>query len=475
MDYKELGFKCGIEIHQQLEGKKLFCNCPTEIRKEGSDYEVVRKLRASFGETGEFDQAAKHEQAKDKDFHYKGYNDLTCLVELDEEPPHPINPVAVKAAIQIAHALKCKLIDEIQVMRKVVVDGSNTSAFQRTMLIGLDGYVDVDGKKITIETVCLEEEACQVLKRTEDHDIYNLSRLGIPLIEIATGPDITTPEDCRVVAEKIGMILRSIPECKRGIGSTRQDVNVSITGHPRIEIKGFQDLKSIPKIIEFEVKRQQKEIERKSKEFTGHVRKAEHDMTTSYLRPMPGAARMYPETDIPAFAAEVVDVETVELLDDKIDEISSKYNIAKENVKDIVKQGVDFESYIKEFSVVNPTLLAELLVSIPKELRRKHNIEVDLKTDKGMAEVLRLLNLGKIAKNSIIDILVDYHNTGKMYLGKYELMDDKQIEKIVDKVLSDNKGAPIGALIGKVMAQTQGKADGKTVSRLISEKLKKKN
>jgi len=228
MNYKELGFKCGLEIHQQLEGKKLFCNCPTIIRRDEPDFSFDRRLRASAGESGKIDVAASYEQQKNKLFTYQGYDDTTCLVEMDEEPPRPINQDALKSVLQVAKMLNCEIVDKIQVMRKTVVDGSNVSGFQRTALVGMNGWIDVNGKKIRVATICLEEEACQVVKRTKDHDTYNLSRLGIPLLEIATEPDIQNPEECRDAAAKIGMILRSTGACKRGIGSIRQDVNVSI-------------------------------------------------------------------------------------------------------------------------------------------------------------------------------------------------------------------------------------------------------
>ncbi len=174
LDYAQLGFKCGLEIHQQLEGKKLFCSCPTEIRKEGADFLVKRRLRASAGESGARDQAAAYEQTKQKEFIYQGYHDSICLIELDEEPPHNVNKEALQTAIQIAKLLNCKIIDRIIFMRKTVVDGSNTSAFQRTALVGRNGYLEVNGKKVGIDTVCLEEEACQVMERKEKEDVYNL-------------------------------------------------------------------------------------------------------------------------------------------------------------------------------------------------------------------------------------------------------------------------------------------------------------
>src|SRR3989344_6420544 len=130
MNYKQLGLKCGIEIHQQLEGKKLFCACPTLVRDDAPDFTIQRRLRASAGEQGDIDVAAQEEQLKSKNFVYEGYEDSTCLVELDCEPPHALNEESLHTALQFCMLVKAPISQVIQVMRKTVVDGSNTSGFQ---------------------------------------------------------------------------------------------------------------------------------------------------------------------------------------------------------------------------------------------------------------------------------------------------------------------------------------------------------
>jgi len=250
--------KCGLEIHQQLNTKKLFCDCNSIIIDDKPDFFLKRKLRTSASELGEIDKAALHESQKNKYFIYEGYHDSNCLICIDEEPPLELNKKALNIALQVSLLLNAKPVDEIQVMRKVVIDGSNITGFQRTALIATDGYIETSEGKIKIETICLEEEAAKKKKDTQDYSIYNISRLGIPLIEIATGPEIKSNESAKEVAVKIGMVLRSVGSLRRGIGSIRQDVNVSFNG-PRVEIKGFQDLQSIPKIIKFEEERQKEE------------------------------------------------------------------------------------------------------------------------------------------------------------------------------------------------------------------------
>lgn len=274
MDYKTIGLRVGLEIHQQLEGKKLFCSCPTEIIDAEPDLKIVRKLRAAAGETGEVDEAAKQEQMKEKRYMYHFYNKANCLVELDEEPPHEVNREALEISLTVAKMLNTRILDEILFMRKTVVDGSNVSGFQRTALVAIDGFLEIDildehgkpkKKKIGVPTICLEEESAKIVEKTHEFDIYNLSRLGIPLAEIATDPDISSPEEAKQCAEKIGMILRSTGKVKRGLGTIRQDVNVSIIGGNRVEIKGAQDLKMITTLVEYEVQRQQNILKLKGK------------------------------------------------------------------------------------------------------------------------------------------------------------------------------------------------------------------
>jgi len=430
MDYSKLGFKCGLEIHQQLEGKKLFCNCPTEIRKGDVDFKVSRRLRASAGETGKEDVAALYEMSKDKEFVYQGYDDLTCLVELDEEPPRPLNQESLITSLQVCKLLNAKIVDEIQVMRKIVVDGSNVSGFQRTALIGRNGYIEVNGKKINITSICLEEEACQVIDRKKDQDVYNLSRLGIPLIEIATDASITSPEECKETASKLGMMLRSTGKMKRGIGSIRQDVNLSIKNAGRIEIKGFQDLKSIPKVIDKEINRQLNEM-KKGKKVEKHVRKAEADFSTIYLRPMPGSSRMYPETDIPKILSpDLKNIKVPELLDDKSADYETKYKLPNGYGKQLVKSGICMHDYVKKFKKVDPVFLAEFFIKLPKDLKKKENIDID--PEKNL-EVLDKLNSGKIPKSAVNNVLVLLGKGKKVNYSMYELISNKEIEKEVKK------------------------------------------
>ncbi|MBU0666299.1 MAG: Glu-tRNA(Gln) amidotransferase subunit GatE [Nanoarchaeota archaeon] len=471
INYKKLGFKCGIEIHQQLKGRKLFCNCPTEIRKDKPDFTFDRRLRASAGESGKVDVAAKYEHEKGKLFSYWGYDDITCLVEMDEEPPSLVNNDALKSTIQVAKMLNCQIVDKIQFMRKTVVDGSNTSGFQRTALIGLNGFVEVDGRKIRVPTLCLEEEACQVMKRTKNHDTYNLSRLGIPLIEIATDPDIENPAECMNVAAKIGMILRSTGACKRGIGSIRQDVNISIKGGTRVEIKGFQDLKSIPKVINNEILRHQK-ILCSGQKMQKEVRKAESNFTTTFLRPMPGAARMYPETDIPTIIPDEFDFEEIETIEEKEKRFKQEYNLnddyAKIAVKCADKDDIDIEKYFKKLD--DYKFVVDFFTNIPKELKKRYSVDVDVLPL--AEEIFKNIQLGVIPKGSIFELLSDYSKTRKLNFEKFQGINSNELKVVIKDVIKKNTGAPIGALMGIIMGKFRGKADGKIVMELLNKYLK---
>lgn len=469
IDYNKIGFKCGIEIHQQLNTTKLFCNCLSEIRKDEPDFIIKRYLRASAGETGNVDVAAKHEQKKAKQFIYQGYDDTTCLVETDDEPPHPPNQEALLTALQIAKLLNAKMVDKIQFMRKVVIDGSNTSGFQRTALIARDGYINVNKKKIGISVILLEEEACQAIKRTKDADTYNLSRLGIPLIEIATAPDIKSPQECQQVAEHLGMLLRSTGKVKRGIGTIRQDVNVSISRGARVEVKGFQDLKSIPKVIDYEIQRQISLI-KKHKKVTKDVRKAEPDMTTSFSRPMPGASRMYPETDIKPI--EVTDkllkqIPHVKLIKDQIKEITKKYNLNKELSAAIIKKGIAIDKFTTNYSNIPVEFIAQTLINTPKELKKRYNAELNILTI--IDPIFEKLNNQEITKEAVFELMVLIAQGKKPDYNKYKPVSEEGVTEEVKQVIAKNKGAPVNALMGILMSKYRGKIDGKKAMELIKK------
>ncbi len=258
-EYGEYGLKIGLEIHFQLDtGRKLFCRCPPEILESVEGLHFIRRLRPTQSELGQVDPAAYFEFKKGLVIEYVAPYESSCLVEMDEEPPHPIDRTALETVVRIAQYMRSSIVDEVHVMRKIVVDGSNTTGFQRTAIIGLGGYIRVKelDKNIPIQTICLEEEAARLIKREGNKVSYYLDRLGIPLVEIATAPVIHSPDEAAVVALSIGRIVSATGFKRRGLGSVRQDINISILDGNIVEVKGVQKITQLKKVIEFEFKRQ---------------------------------------------------------------------------------------------------------------------------------------------------------------------------------------------------------------------------
>ena len=483
LNYNELGFKCGLEIHQQLEGKKLFCDCRTMNSGKEPNIRFERRLRAVAGETGEIDIAASHEMQKRRKFIYEADSEDTCLVEYDEEPPHELNKQALETTLKIALLLNAKIVDEMQVMRKTVIDGSNVSGFQRTALVAMDGFIETSHGKVTIPTICLEEEAAQKLDEEKDartesgtssggYVKYRLDRLGIPLIEIATGTEIKNPEHAKETASIIGMILRSVENVKRGLGTIRQDVNVSINKGARTEIKGFQDLRSIPKVINYEIERQLGEI-KKGKKLEKEVRKAEQDFTTSFLRPLPGAARLYPETDVAPIKIEKSYIETLKkelpkLLSHKAEELEKKYKVSKELAKELIEKE-NFEDIIKKFNKLESSLVAHILVNVPKEIKSRFKLDTSGLKDEHFEEILDYLNQGKIAKEAVIDLLVKKIKNEKIDFDKFASVSEKDLEKEIKELLEKKKDLSLGAYMGILMSKYRGKVDGKKIMDLLKK------
>ncbi|MCL4381153.1 Glu-tRNA(Gln) amidotransferase subunit GatE [Candidatus Marsarchaeota archaeon] len=255
---KEIGFLCGLEIHQRLDTeRKLFCSCSSKVEEDRGIGSVFRFQRAVSGERGLTDVSAEFEETKNRKFVYALESAHSCLVDIDEEPPHELDAGALRSALALARSLGMKIFNELQIMRKVIVDGSNPGAFQRTIMVGDSGMLDMGSFKINIPSMFLEEESSGIISSSAESIIYDTSRLGIPLIEIDTDFHIPTPQDVKEVALRIGKLLRISGFSQRGIGSIRQDVNVSIRGGARVEIKGFQDIGNMDKFIENEILRQQ--------------------------------------------------------------------------------------------------------------------------------------------------------------------------------------------------------------------------
>jgi len=467
VDYKKLKFKCGLEIHRQIESHKLFCSCPSILMDENSDVLIKRKLRSSEGESGKKDIAADYETSKGKEFIYEGYKDTTCSVEYDEEPPHDMNEDALDIVLQVCLLLKCKLVDEIQVMRKFVVDGSNTSGFQRTALVGYDGYLETSKGKVRIASVAVEEDAARRIKEDKGSVTFRLDRLGIPLIEIATEPDIKDPEHAKETAEKLGMILKSTGRFKSGIGTIRQDVNVSIKNGNRVEIKGFQDLRSMVKIIDGEVKRQSKG------NVKNEVRKAEQDYSTSFLRPMPGAARMYPETDIKPILVDkklLKSIELPELLDEKVLKYE-KQGVNPDLARILVKDGI----FLDEFEYnLDKNLIASVLVGMPKDIKSRLGLDYHFTSD-DFVLVLENLDNGNLNKESAFEVLTEIAQEKKINIAKYKQVDFKDLEKDIKGIVEKNKNLikekgerSINIFMGELMKKFRGKVN----SQQLYERLK---
>lgn len=611
--YEDLGLKVGLEIHQQLDtGRKLFCHCPTVLRTDEPQFEIKRKLRPSFSEKGKIDQAALAEVKKGLTFVYQGY-DSVCLVELDEEPPHPLSEESVDTGLAVSLLLKAHPVDEVHTMRKIVIDGSNTSGFQRTLLLATNGVLQVEGKQYGIPTICLEEDAARIIETRGEEKVYRLDRLGIPLIEVATDPDIRTPEEARDIALAIGQVLRATGRVKRGLGTIREDLNISIKEGARCEIKGVQQLDLIAVYIEREVQRQltlaeiRKELETRKatvcKEimdvtacfsstkvkiikntlerggkvlgillpgFCGSVgqeiqpgrrlgtefsdrakvvgvggifhsdelpaygitdqevsavsqvlnRKREDafvlvadeeeksrkaleevliraqealtgvpeetreplpDGNTRYARPLPGAERMYPETDIPSLVItkeriEHISEELPELPHVKLKRFITAYAVTPEHAVKILNSG--YEDLFEETQTMNlrPTLFIKA-VDILKALEHE---EKYIEDERELKICFEKLAKNEIVKEALDDILFQLAEGKKMKDITVETVSAGDVEDIIKKVVAENRKTieekgmrAVAPLMGVCMKELRGKADGKLVNDILTAEIKK--
>ena len=623
-DIKNIGLKVGLEIHQQLDTKKkLFCDC-TPIEEEEFLRKFSRKLRAAKSELGKIDPAALFESTKSKTIVYYANTKSSCLVEEDEEPPHALDYDAKNIALLISSALESKIFSEIHVMRKTVIDGSNTTGFQRTMLVAQGGHIEVDGKKVGVQSICLEEDAGKLIKDEGNHRFFSLDRLGVPLVEIALDPVEGDPKFVKDIALTLGRLLRVTKKVMRGIGTIRQDVNISVEGGGVIEVKGVQQLDQLEKIIEFEAKRQhglklisekinqtkfteinQKEdvfditeemqecnskIVKKSigkqdrifgiriKKLKGifgfepysdirlgkeigqlvrffgiggvfhsdelpnygiedvdikrvtekldiqnddafliiagekisvgfaidsiinriklakngppaETRAATQNGDTIFLRPRPGASRMYPETDIPTI--KVTDEELVEVRsnipkswEESIRELEEKYQINNQLAEQIFDSNY-FELFEKICSEKqnSPNFVASILCSTITNLERS-GLDSSLLNDEQIMKTFELLEQGKINKESIQiifeQVMSKKANDIKQALENASItqLSEEELDKILDNIIQNNTDKieqeqmrALSGLMGLAMKEVRGKASGKIINQKLKEKI----
>jgi glutamyl-tRNA(Gln) amidotransferase subunit E len=256
-DYETIGFKSGLEIHQQIyTAKKLFCRCPAGKYSHVVNAEILRHMRPTLSELGEYDGTALMEFKTRKEIVYQINRDTVCTYEMDDTPPFEINEEALEKAIGIGMMLKCNMIDEIHIARKQYLDGSIPTGFQRTTIFGVDGEIPYKDRKIHIVQISLEEDSCREVSDIGHTRVYNTDRLGMPLIETVTAPEMKTPYEVMEVGERLSALVKSTGLGRTGAGAAREDVNVSVTGGTRIEIKGVPSLKRIPKLTYNEAMRQ---------------------------------------------------------------------------------------------------------------------------------------------------------------------------------------------------------------------------
>ncbi len=622
INYEKVGLKVGLEIHQRLDTHKLFCSCPSIMREDEPHEWIRRRLSVSYSELGTIDPAARFESLRKRDFLYGIYYDTTCEVEADEAPPHPMNEEALEISLTIALMLGMEPVDEVHVMRKIVVDGSNTTGFQRTALVALGGEgsgIETKWGRVRMATLCLEEESAYIVESKSERAKYRLDRLGIPLVELATEPDIMYPEQAREAALKLGRILRATGKVQRGLGTIRQDINVSIEGGARQEIKGVQDLDLIPEIIRREVVRQlnllsirdelrsrdvkeedldipivdvtsafssskskliTKALSRgervygiKVKGFSGilgkelqpgrrfgteladyakvfggvegilhgdelpgygigkdevnevrellgcdegdsfvlvlgredaaklaldsvrerlkqalrgvpnETRRALPDGNTAFMRPMPGSARMYPETDVmPVNVRPVLEriKELPPMPEDQVRELMEKYDLTEELAWEIFDDGkVKLFERLSRYGV--PTrFLASMLVSMVRSLKRESE-PVENLGEEHFEEIAKLLGEGSLAKEAVPEVLrslsrgeyssaEEYVKTHRMSVDELDKVIEQVLEKLSSKVRERGERA-YGMVMGEVMKEVRGKIDGSIVSKRVKEKL----
>jgi glutamyl-tRNA(Gln) amidotransferase subunit E len=262
LDYEAVGLISGLEVHQQLLTRhKLFCRCPAGLYTETHDGEVLRHMRPTLSELGEYDGTALMEFKTKKEIVYLLNHRNVCTYEMDDTPPFLVNQEAIDVSIELCLMMQMDIIDEVHIARKQYLDGSIPTGFQRTAIVGVNGVLPFRGRELTITHLSVEEDSCREVKDRGHQIVWRTDRLGMPLTETVTGPDLRTPEEVREAILLCGLVARSTRRVRTGIGASRQDVNVSVRGGSRVEIKGVPRAGYAVKLVHNEGIRQYRLLE----------------------------------------------------------------------------------------------------------------------------------------------------------------------------------------------------------------------
>jgi Glu-tRNA(Gln) amidotransferase subunit E-like FAD-binding protein len=479
IDYRKIGLRVGLEIHVQLNTKhKLFCNCSTEMKEKEPIAIIKRKQHPVQSELGEIDVAAQYEYLRNRNFYYQVFKNEVCLIDLDEEPPLPLNQEALETALQIALLFNCSIPEEIHVMRKTVIDGSTPMGFQRTMIVGENGFLKYKGKRIEIKHVCLEEDAAALVKEENGNVTYRLNRLGVPLVEISTGIlEGFSPEEIQEIAYFIGLTCKSTGKVKRGIGTIRQDLNISIKKGKRVEIKGVQDLGLLAKVIEIEVKRQLS-LPKVEEETRGAL----PDGTTKFLRPLPGAARLYPETDIPPIqiSKDLVDKIKKNLPEPwtkKLTRFKTKLKLSEDLAKQIIRSDyLEMFEKIVEKKKVDASIVAHTFVSTLKDLEKREKVKVENLSEKHFLEIFDALAKKQLIKEAIPEVLSylakNPEKNVSFAIRELELkpISIRELKEIAKSIVTPDMS--FEKALGLVMSKVRGRIEAKEVMKVVKKLLK---
>ncbi|MCE5267365.1 MAG: Glu-tRNA(Gln) amidotransferase subunit GatE [Planctomycetaceae bacterium] len=312
LDYQAIGLISGLEVHQQLlTREKLFCRCPAGLYTESHDGEVLRHMRPTLSELGEYDGTALMEFKTKKEIVYLLNQQNVCTYEMDDTPPFLVNQEAIDVAIELCLTMNLDIIDEVHIARKQYLDGSIPTGFQRTAIVGVNGWLPFKGRRLTITHVSIEEDSCREVKDKGHQIIWRTDRLGMPLTETVTGPELHTPEEVRDAILLCGLVARSTGRVRTGIGASRQDVNVSVRGGDRCEIKGVPRAGLAVKLVHNEGWRQynllkiRDELHRRGLRTPDSIRMTTHDVSDIFATADLGFIQRARQTGGKVFAIKV--------------------------------------------------------------------------------------------------------------------------------------------------------------------------
>lgn len=463
----------GLEIHVQLATKsKMFCSCDNNSENAEPNSNV-------------------------------------CPVCLGMPGALPVaNKQAIEWTVKTGLALNCEInplskFDRKHYFYPDLPKGFQISQYDKPFCIG--GYLEIDGHKIRLNRIHLEEDAGKLIHKN-GASFVDLNRASTPLMEIVTEPDITSPLEAKKFLQSLQLLVKylGVSEASMEKGHLRCDANIDVKDEngkmsPIVELKNINSFKFIERALTIEEKRLAEDVsnwpEKRSKVTRGYDSKK--DITLEQRHKEEAADyRYFPEPDLPPVEISKAEIGKIEASIGHTPKSLKNHLIKSEipgDLADKIVSNLDHATYIKDSQILEKALAVWVTEEVNREIENHKITYEDYKNRvpiTHLGDLLAFIKSGKISYNTAKEIFTEMVKSGKPASeiiesgGMEQISDEGEVGKIIEKIILENPAEAerfkcgdaklLGFFVGLIMRETKGKANPGIINKLLNAKIEEK-